>query len=80
MAFFITAAVELLWHRKAGRENRRNRPNGPLVALFWAFAAVLARRNRPIFFVVSLITTGVNVTYQDAQRKCRYNFSIFLGI
>ena len=47
---------------------------------FWAFAAVLARHNRPIFFVVSLITTGVNVTYQDAQRKCRYNFSIFLGI
>ena len=54
-AFFVTAAIELLWHHKAGRQNRRNsprrnRPNGPLMVVFWAFVAVLARHNWPVFF------------------------------
>ena len=55
-AFVVTAAIELLWQSKAGGWNccnstHHNRPNGPLAAVFWDFAAVLARRNSPIFFV-----------------------------
>ena len=38
-AFFVIATIELLWHRKAGRKNYCNRPNGSLAAIFWAFAA-----------------------------------------
>ena len=53
-AFFVTAAIELLWHRNIGGLNRRNnthheRSNGPLAVIFWAFAAILACRNSAIF-------------------------------
>ena len=57
---FVTAAIELLRHCKAGGQNCRNSPchnspNGLLAVVFWAFAAVLARRNRLVFLVVNAV-------------------------
>ena len=41
-AFFVTTAIELLQQCKASKRNCRNSPNGPLAAIFWAFAVILA--------------------------------------
>ena len=75
VALFVTAAINLQRHCNidgAARHNStyRYRSNGPLAVLFWALAAVLARRNSPFFLQCKLYIKALKHT----QKTYRLNF------